>query len=91
MVDLSWSHGRLLQQLVEMGALKMRPQAASVFAVEVQHLQQDLEEIRELLKNSWWDPGPYQWLTIVDWLTMVDTSCIIFVGAYVCFKQYFED
>jgi len=63
MVDLSWSHGRLLQQLVEMGALKMRPQAASVFAVEVQHLQQDLEEIRELLKNSWWEPVRHNWLT----------------------------
>ena len=66
MVDLSWSHGRLLQQLVEMGALKMRPQAASVFAVEVQHLQEDLEEIRELLKNSWWEPGRYHRVTMLD-------------------------
>ena len=42
MLDLTWSHGRLLEQLLEMGCLRMRPQAASVFAVEVQSLQQQL-------------------------------------------------
>ena len=61
MLDLTWSHGRLLEQLVELGALKMRPQAASVFAVEVQNLQHDLDEIRELLNNSWWEPGVWCW------------------------------
>ena len=56
MLQLTWSHGRLLEQLVEMGAL-IRPQAASVFAAEVQKLQQDLDQIKELLKNSWWETG----------------------------------
>ncbi|CAE7336161.1 unnamed protein product [Symbiodinium sp. KB8] len=55
MLDLTWSHGRLLEQLLEMGCLRMRPQAASVFAVEVQSLQQQLLEIRGLLKSSWWE------------------------------------
>lgn len=54
MLQLTWSHGRLLEQLVEMGAL-IRPQAASVFAAEVQKLQQDLDQIKELLKDSWWE------------------------------------
>lgn len=55
MIDLAWSHGRLLEQLLEMGCFRMQPQAASVFAVEVQNLQQQLEEIRSLLSISWWE------------------------------------
>ena len=35
--------GRLLEQLMELGCFRMQPQAASVFAVEVQNLQQQLE------------------------------------------------
>ena len=43
MVELAWSHGRLLEQLLEMGFCRMQPQAAAVFVVEVQNLQQQLE------------------------------------------------
>ena len=35
--------GRLLEQLMELGCFRMQPQAASVFALEVQNLQQQLE------------------------------------------------
>ncbi|CAE7351802.1 unnamed protein product [Symbiodinium natans] len=55
MLELTWSHGRLLEELLEMGCLRMRPQTATVFAVEVHNFQQQLEEIRSLLRSSWWE------------------------------------
>ena len=33
---------RILEQLLEMGCFRMQPQAAAVFAVEVQNLQKQL-------------------------------------------------
>ncbi|CAK9019806.1 unnamed protein product [Durusdinium trenchii] len=55
LLDLTWSHGRLTQQLLERGCLSMGPQAAVVFSVEVQGLQNQLTEIKSLLDTSWWE------------------------------------
>lgn len=55
MIDLVWSHGRILEQLLEMGCFRMQPQAAAVFAVEVENLQRQLVEIRSLLDTGWWE------------------------------------
>ena len=65
MVDLSWSHGRLLQQLVEMGALKMRPQAGFGLcgggAAPATGLGRDQGAVEEQLVGTW---APQ----LVDWL-----------------------
>lgn len=55
MINLVWSHGRILEQLLEMGCFRMQPQAAAVFAVEMENLQKQLVEIRSLLDTSWWE------------------------------------
>ena len=55
LLDVVWCHGRLLEQLLDLGGPHMQEHTVVVFAQEVQGLQEQLRDIKNLLENSWWE------------------------------------
>ena len=55
LLDVVWCHGRLLEQLLDLGGAHMQEHTVVVFAEEVRGLQEQLQEIKRLLDNSWWE------------------------------------
>ncbi|CAJ1367617.1 unnamed protein product [Effrenium voratum] len=54
-LDIAWTHGRLLERLIHLGGAQMHNQAAVVFGAEVKCLQQNVQEAKGLLATAWWE------------------------------------
>eukprot|EP00930_Biecheleria_cincta_P034772 TRINITY_DN23988_c0_g1_i1.p1 TRINITY_DN23988_c0_g1~~TRINITY_DN23988_c0_g1_i1.p1 ORF type:complete len:961 (+),score=134.33 TRINITY_DN23988_c0_g1_i1:67-2949(+) len=54
-LDLTWSHGRLLEELIEHGAADVGSQESLSFSNEVREFRKQIEKLEEYLANSWWE------------------------------------
>jgi len=54
-MDLTWSHGKLLEQLIEHGVADVGAQESLSFSKEVREFRKQMEKLEEYLANSWWE------------------------------------
>lgn len=54
-LELTWSHGKILQQLIEHGIADVGSQESLSFSKEVREFRTRMEKLEEYLANSWWE------------------------------------
>lgn len=54
-LQVAWSQGRLIEQLVNLRGVNMDSQTSVVFAAEVRALHQQIMKAKASLENSWWE------------------------------------
>lgn len=54
-LELTWSHGKMLEQLIEHGVADVGSQESVAFSKEVHEFRARMEKLEEYLANSWWE------------------------------------